>query len=166
MATMTATTRTVRPHGATRATRMSLPRVGVLLVAVLFLLHGLAHAAGLAGIFGLGDAPAENISTLAAGLAPDDLTFRLLGAAWVVALVLFVAASAGIVLRRRWWLPLAVAATTVSLALCLVWARAAVVGLVLNWDILLGLAVWMYLGRRRTCARGIEVQPEAQPAVA
>jgi hypothetical protein len=96
-------------------------------------------------IFGIGDTPAENLSTLVPGLLPGSMALGALGVLWVVALGLFVAAAVGIVLKRIWWLATAFAATGVSLALCIVWFDAAIVGLVLNSVILVGLlacAVW------------------------
>lgn len=134
---------------ATRSRSLSerLARAGALLAAVLFALHGVAHAAGVAGIFGLGDTPAENLSTLVPGLDPASLTFRALGVLWMVALGLFVAAAVGIVLKRSWWLATAFAATVVSLVLCIVWFDAAIVGLVLNSVIVVGLVACTVLRR-------------------
>jgi hypothetical protein len=131
-----------RPFGARPA------RVGALFVAALFALHGAAHAAGVAGIFGLGDAAAENTSSLLPGLDPGSSAFQALGMLWVVALGLFIAAATGLVLKKSWWLGAAVAATLLSLALCVVWFDAAIVGLVLNGVILLGLLGYA-LPRRR-----------------
>lgn len=114
-------------------------RAGALLVAAVFALHGAAHAAGVAGIFGLGGDAAENTSSLLPGLDPGSLAFQALGMLWVVALGLFIATATGLALRKSWWLGAAVAATLLSLALCVVWFEAAIVGLVLNGVLLLGL---------------------------
>ncbi len=144
----------MRSHsGARRSTGARLARAGALLVAGLFALHGFAHAVGVAGIFGLGDTPVENTSTLLAASTPGSAAMSALGVLWVVALGLFFFAAAGIVLERSWWLPLAFAATLLSLALCAVWAEAAVVGLVLNIVILIHLVAWM-LARRITAQDG------------
>jgi hypothetical protein len=159
VATTTTALRISDPQRAAAAGRARVAPLGAILVAVLFMLHGLAHGAGLAGIFGLGDTPAENISTLASRLAPEGLAFRLLGVAWLGALAWFVVAAAGLILRRGWWLLAAAVAASNSLALCVVWAEAARVGLVLNVLILGGLAGWAFLRRRRLRAGETGVQP-------
>ena len=161
MATTTTALRICDSRRPTAAGRARLARLGPILVAVLFLLHRLAHGAGLAGIFGLGDTPPENISMLASGLAPEGFAFRLLGIAWLGVLAWFVVAAAGLLLRRGWWLPAAVVAAASSLALCAVWAEAAKVGLVLNVLIIAGLGAWAFLGRRRTRAPETGVQSAA-----
>ena len=127
-------------------------RAAVLLAAGLFVLHGAAHAVGVAGVLGLGEQGAENTSTLLAGSAPGSPALYALGAVWILALGLFVAAAAGLVLRRGWWLPVAFAATLVSIAVCFVWYEAAIVGLVLNVFILAGLVVVAVTGAMRARA--------------
>ena len=136
------------PTTSARSPGARVARTGTLLVAALLALHGLAHAAGVAGILGLGDRAAENTSTLLSGLDPASPAFRTLGVLWIVALGLFVVAAAGIVLKKSWWLATAFAATLLSLALCVVWSHAAIVGLVLNAVILVGLADYALMHRR------------------
>jgi len=123
-------------------------RAAALLVAGLFVLHALAHAVGVKDIWGVG-VEVTNTSTLLFGLNPGSPVYAALGVVWVAALALFVGAAAGIVLRRRWWLPLAFAASGVSLALCVLWLEAAIVGLVVNLVILAGLTGVTLGGRRR-----------------
>lgn len=116
-------------------------RVAALLVAGFFALHGLAHIVGIKGIWGIG-APADNSSTYLTGLDPHSAAYVALGGVWLVACLLFIAAAAGIVLRRAWWLPIAFAAAALSLVLCILWRDAAIVGLVVNAVILVGLTVF------------------------
>lgn len=125
-----------------RSSASRLARVGALLVAGLFVLHGLAHAAGLSNIWGIGGKAITNTSTLLSSLDPGSAAYAALGFAWVAALLLFAGAAVGLLARRSWWLPLAFTAAGLSLALCVVWLEAAKVGLVLNALILLGLTAW------------------------
>ena len=118
-------------------------------MALSFAAHGFAHAVGIGEILGL-RGEASNTSTLFASLDPSSVAYRALGALWVVALVLFVAAAAGIVLRKSWWLVAAFAAALVSLALCVAWYDAAIVGLVVNVVILAGLVVYTVAQGRAT----------------
>jgi hypothetical protein len=121
-------------------------RAAALLVAGFFVLHGLAHIVGIKGIWGIG-AEATNTSTYLVGLDPHSAAYVALGGVWLAACVLFVVAAAGIVLRRGWWLPAAVAAAAVSLAMCILWRDAAIVGLVVNAVILAGIAGWALVRR-------------------
>ena len=127
-------------------TRSFVARAAALLVAGFFSLHALAHLAGLTDIWGIG-AEATNSTTYLTGLDPHSAAYVALGVAWLAALVLFVGATAGIVLRRSWWLPLAVAAAALSLVLCVIWLDAAIVGLVVNAVILAGLVLWTIIRR-------------------
>ena len=61
---------------------------------------------------------------------------------------LYLVASAGLVLRRTWWQAWALAATVVSLALCILWLQPAAVGIAVDITILVGLAVYVVLARR------------------
>jgi hypothetical protein len=132
--------------GPRRRARL-LSRAAALLFALFLAGHGLAHIVGILEIFGL-KGEASNTSTLAADLGAGSAAYQALGAVWVIAMVLFVAAAAGIVLRKRWWLPVAFAAALVSLVVCTVWYEAAVVGFVVNLILLAGLSVYAVVSRR------------------
>jgi hypothetical protein len=116
-------------------------RAAAVLVAGFFVLHALAHVVGLKDIWGIG-AEVTNTSTYLTGLAPHSAAYAALGGVWLAACVLFIAAAAGIVLRRGWWLPVAIVAAAVSLAVCILWRDAAIAGLVVNAVVLAGLAGW------------------------
>jgi hypothetical protein len=126
--------------------RAVIARAAALLVAGFFVLHALAHLVGLKDIWGIG-AGVSNATTYLTGLDPHSPAYAALGVIWLAACVLFVVAAAGIVLRRGWWLVAAFAAAGVSLAVCVVWKDAAIVGLVVNAVILAGLAVWTVVRR-------------------
>lgn len=121
-------------------------RAAALLVAGFFVLHALAHLVGIKDIWGVG-AEAGNTSTYLTGLDPHSPAYVALGAVWLAACLLFVGAAAGIVLRRSWWLPVAFAAAGLSLAVCVLWFDAAIVGLVVNAVILAALVVWTVVHR-------------------
>jgi polyferredoxin len=116
------------------------------LAALFFVLHGAAHGAGVAEIFG---SPPANESTFVTGLDPSSLVFRLLGAMWILALVLFLVAAFALATRRDWWKTATFVAAFVSLVLSLLWLQAAWVGVVVNAAILLGLLVVVLVERRR-----------------
>jgi hypothetical protein len=128
--------------------RSFVARAAALLVAGFFVLHALAHLVGIKDIWGVG-AEASNTTTYLTGLDPHSGAYAALGAAWLAACLLFVGAAAGIVLRRSWWLPVAFAAAGLSLAVCVLWFDAAIVGLVVNAVILAALVVWT-VARRAT----------------
>jgi hypothetical protein len=121
-------------------------RAAALLVAGFFVLHGLAHVVGIKDIWGIG-AEVTNTTTYLTALDPHSAGYAALGGVWLAAAVLFVVAAAGLVLRRSWWLPVAFVAAGVSLAVCIIWREAAIVGLVVNVVILAGLAVWTVISK-------------------
>jgi hypothetical protein len=128
-------------HTDNARSRSLVARAAALLVAGFFVLHALAHLVGIKDIWGVGVA-ASNTTTYLTGLDPHSPAYLALGAVWLAACLLFVGAAAGIVLRRSWWLPMAYAAALLSLALCVLWFEAAIVGLVVNAVILAALVVW------------------------
>jgi hypothetical protein len=138
-------------HTTEARSRAIAARAAALLVAGFFVLHALAHLVGLKDIWGIG-AEVGNTTTYLTGLDPHSAVYAALGAVWLAACVLFVGAAAGIVLRRSWWLPLAYAAAALSLAVCVLWFDAAIVGLVVNAAILAGLIAWTVM--RRVGAKG------------
>lgn len=146
---MTGTTNTLAVAIAPRTSGRAVTRALALATALLFVLHGIAHAVGFAGAFGLSESNAINEGfTLVGGLDADGLAMHALGALWLVPIPLYVVAAAGLVLRRRWWAPWALAATLASTALCILWLEPAKVGLVLDLVILVGLAVYAIIARR------------------
>jgi len=126
--------------------RAVMARAAAFLVAGFFVLHALAHLVGLKDIWGIG-AGVSNTTTYMTGLDPHSAAYAALGAVWLAACLLFVGAAAGIVLRRSWWLPVAFAAAGLSLAVCVLWFDAAIVGLVVNAVILVALVVWTVVRR-------------------
>lgn len=148
---MTGTTHTQAIGTPRRTSPRAAARALAIVVAALFVLHGIAHAVGFASTFGLTESNAiEDGYTLVSGLEEDGLAMYALGVLWLVPIPLFVIAAAGLVLRRTWWLGWAFAATLVSLVLCILWLEPSKVGLVLNGVILVGLVVYAISARRAT----------------
>ncbi len=144
--------------GSAKAPAVSLPRrtsgrtatrVVAYAAAVLFVLHGIAHAVGFSGTFGLSEANAiADGYTLVTGLDPDGVAMHALGLLWLAPIPLYAVAAAGLAVRRNWWWGWALAATLASLALCVLWLEPARIGLAVNAVILAGLAI-VALQRRR-----------------
>mgnify|MGYP005839919303 CR=1 FL=1 len=146
---MTGTTNAHAVAIAPRTSDRAAARVLALATALLFVLHGVAHAVGFAGTFGLSESNAINEGfTLVGGLDTDGLARHALGVLWLVPIPLYVVAAAGLMLRRRWWAPWALAATFFSTALCVLWLEPAKVGMALNVVILAGLGVYALVSRR------------------
>jgi hypothetical protein len=113
-------------------------------VAIPFIVHGLAHLGGLfaswtAGRAGFTDRP----WLLSQGVTVGSPVGRAVSPLWLVAGIGLVAAGVGVISRQGWWPTVAVPAAAVSLAVILLWWRAVPVGaklaLVLNLVILLAL---------------------------
>ena len=124
-------------------------RVVALLAALLFVQHGVVHFMGFAWAFGLiGPGAITDGYTLVAGLDPSGWAMRALGVAWLLPSPLYLVASAGLVLLHAWWQTWALAATVISLALCVLWLQPAVIGVAVDVAILAGLAVYVAITRR------------------
>ena len=124
-------------------------RAIALLAALLFIQHGTVHFMGFAWTFGLTGPDAINDGhTLVSSLDPDGWAMRALGIAWLLPSPLYLIASAGLVLLRDWWRAWALAATVISLALCVLWLQPAVIGVAVDVAILAGLAVYVAITRR------------------
>lgn len=145
-------TDSIQPQADTLAHRGAewwVARAIAVLAALLFIQHGVVHFMGFACRFGLAGSDAVNDGyTLVAALDPDGWTMRALGVAWLLPSPLYLVASAGLVLRRNWWQAWALAATVVSLALCILWLQPAAVGIAVDITILVGLAVYVVLAHR------------------
>jgi hypothetical protein len=138
---MTAITHNDAAAAPRRTSSTAVARALALATAVLFVLHGVAHAVGFADVFGLSDPKTgQDGYTLVGGLDPDGVAMYALGVLWLVPIALYLVAAAGLILRRAWWFVWALAATLVSLAACILWLEPAKVGLVLNVVILVGVA--------------------------
>lgn len=136
--------------GAAGAASMLDSRAVRLLVAALFLLHGLVHMMGFAAAWGLGDVSnVASVPTVPAGLTAGSPVVLALGVLWLVAMAAFLAAAAGLVLHAAWWKEVAAGAAALSLLLCVAWWNDAIVGVIINVVILAGLAIQAWATHRR-----------------
>jgi hypothetical protein len=107
-------------------------------LAVLMVLHGVAHLPGLVGSWRL--AALEGIpphtTVLAGRVDVGDAGMRALGAVWLLCTVLFWVAATGAVAHRAWWMPLALGTTLLSLALSVLELPYARIGVAVNLAIL------------------------------
>ena len=112
-------------------------------LAVLMLLHGVAHLPGfvsewrLAALEGL----PYRTTILAGRLDLGDIGIRVVGLLWLVAALGFLAAGTGALANRSWWTAAAAAAALGSLALSLLELPQARIGLAVNLAILASLAL-------------------------
>jgi hypothetical protein len=112
-----------------------------LALALLLLVHGIAHLLEFAESFRL--APAAGIpyrTTLLDGWVDvGDGGVRLLGILWLALAVGFVAVAAGMALDTTWWVDVAAVGAMVSLLMTLLEAPRAQIGLWVNIFILIAL---------------------------
>ncbi len=112
-------------------------RIGL---AALLALHGLVHLLGFVVAFRLAEIEGLPYSTTVLGgrvdLGPGGI--RVVGVLWLLAAAAFVAAAVGLWLLAPWWWGLALGASAVSLALCVLQLAQARAGVVVN-VVLLGL---------------------------
>ena len=111
-------------------------------LAVLLVLHGLAHLVGFAAPWGLlpesaaGAPPSAQLNALLGGrFMPGPSTARALGILWLGVALAFVVVAIG-VWRRSYSTTAILLVTAISLGLCLVWWPAARIGLLVNVAIL------------------------------
>lgn len=98
-------------------------------IAVLLIGHGLIHAMGPAEIWGVADLPEL---TGAPSVDLDETAATVAAVAWLVALVVLVAAGWGILARRSWWRPAAIVGVIISQLVIIVWWDDAATGTIPN----------------------------------
>lgn len=114
-------------------------------IAVLLIGHGLIHAMGPVEIWGLADLPELT------GVPSVDLgetAAAVVAAAWLVALVLLVAAGWGIVSGRSWWPRAAIVGVLTSQLVIIIWWGDAATGTIPNLLIVAALLVTRAVGHR------------------
>jgi hypothetical protein len=102
-------------------------------IAIIGLLsvHGLIHAIGFAGAWGLAEFEgASRVPTNFVTAGPNDPIVRILGLVWLVALVAFLAAAYLLLVDSTAWRPLAVAAAVISMVPVALWWQNAPMGAV------------------------------------
>ena len=114
-------------------------------LAVLMILHGVAHLPGFAGSWRLATFPDLPYHTrlLDGRFEVGDGGMRLVGTLWLLAALGFVVAAVAAIRNEGWWAGAAFVVTLLSLALCALEWPAARVGVPVN----LGLVVALLAGR-------------------
>lgn len=110
-------------------------------LAVLFVLHGIAHAVGFVVPWRLMEVDeAPYTTTLLAGtLDVGDVGIRLVGVLWLVTGLTFVVSGAGAWMMKTWWLEVSTVAAVASLLLSVLGWPEARMGAALNVVILAAL---------------------------
>ena len=99
----------------------------------LLAVHGLIHAVGFAGAWGLAEFQgASRVPTNFVTARPDDPIVRILGIVWLLALVTFVVAAYLLLMDSAAWRPVAIAAAAVSMVPVALWWQNAPMGAVAN----------------------------------
>src|SRR3989337_1611881 len=94
-------------------------------IIALLTVHGLIHAIGFAGAWGL--AEFQGVSRTPSNFIaarPDDLIVRALGIVWLVALAVFVLAAVLVATDSAAWRPTAVVAAVISMVPVALWWNA------------------------------------------
>lgn len=112
-------------------------------LALVVLAHGLIHLIGFVAYYPLAEMPqlAYKTSFLGGRWELGAGGTRLYSLLWLLAGLGFLVGAIGMAFGWRWWAPLMLATTVVSLVLCVMDWKAAYLGGLLNVVILLGLAV-------------------------
>lgn len=111
-------------------------------IIALLAVHGLIHAMGFAGTWGLAQFEgASRTPTTLITVGPDDFIVRVLGIVWLVALAAFLAAGFLLLTGSGAWRPVAVIAVAVSMIPVVLWWQDAPMGAVANALVLLAVFV-------------------------
>lgn len=111
-------------------------------IVALLAVHGLIHAMGFAGAWGLAEFQgASRVPTNFLHARPDDPIVRVLGLIWLVALVAFLVAASLLFVDSALWRPVAVGAVIVSMVPVALWWQNAPMGAVANVLVLVAVVL-------------------------
>lgn len=108
-----------------------------LFLASLLMLHGFAHVVGFAGAFKLSQDIPYKTTVLSGRLDLGPAGIRVVGLIWLIVAVTFVLIGLAGLANQQWWLRAGVAASIISLMLCMVELPEARVGMAINTIIIL-----------------------------
>ena len=114
-----------------------------IVLAVLIVLHGLAHMVGFAAPFGYLKNPPPMDSLFVNRLAITNSGMRVLGIFWLMTAFIFLAGAVGVIRRESWWAPVTLVACLLSLALTFSFLPYAKFGLLFN----VALLAFLYVNR-------------------
>jgi hypothetical protein len=114
-----------------------------MILAILMVLHGVAHLPGFVNEWRLASLEGLPYRTtiLAGRLDLGEQGIRVVGTLWLAAAIAFWAAGAGAFADRPWWIPVAALVALASLVLSLVELPEAKIGVLVNLVILAGLFI-------------------------
>ena len=102
-------------------------------IVALLLIHGLIHAMGFAGAWGLAQFEgASKTPTNFVAVDPDGPAVRALGVLWMVALAAFLVAAVLLMGDSAAWRPAAIAAAVTSMVVVALWWEDAPMGALAN----------------------------------
>lgn len=110
-----------------------------LFLASFLVLHGFAHMVGFAGAFKLSQDIPYKTTILSGRLDLGPTGIRVVGLIWLAAAMTFVLIGLAGLADQAWWLRAGVAASIVSLLLCMVELPEARVGMAINTIIILSI---------------------------
>ena len=117
-------------------------------LAVLMMVHGIAHLVGFAGAWRLApDGIPYKTTVLAGHVDLGDVGIRAVGVLWLGLALGFAVTAVGIIGDRSWWPALAVGVTLASLLMCATEWPEARIGVAINVLILGVLAVGRSMAR-------------------
>jgi hypothetical protein len=111
-------------------------------IVALLAVHGVIHAVGFAGTWGLAEFQgASRVPTNFLRASPDDPIVRVLGAVWLLALMAFLVAAYLLLIDSAAWRPIALVAVLVSMVPVALWWRNAPMGGVANALVVLAVVL-------------------------
>jgi hypothetical protein len=108
-------------------------------LAILLLLHGLAHLVGFFGPWGLANSPVPQGTLLAGRISTGMIGMRIVGLLWLGGSLAFTIAAFGVLRHAPWWPAFTFGAAVASLLLCIVNLPQAKLGIPINVAIILVL---------------------------
>jgi hypothetical protein len=118
----------------------------VIAVAILLVLHGVAHLVGFAAGWHLLDGVSHDTTLLNGAVDVGDLGMRVAGVVWLALALAFMAGAAAVAYRAYWWPAYVVFVATLSLLMCFVAWPAAQAGAALNGALIIAVVAGMRLG--------------------
>jgi hypothetical protein len=111
------------------------------ILAIGFILHGIAHLVGFAVPWGLVKTAPYKTTILAGKIDVHDAGIRIIGLLWLLAALVFAAAGIALLTRQGWWRPATLVAASYSFVLCIVNWPDSRIGAVINVAIVVFLAL-------------------------
>lgn len=111
--------------------------------AVFLFMHAAAHAVGFMNVSGVAkiEGTSGEATILLTGFEPGHWLMILMGGLWLLPLAGFVAAGVGVFTDAGWTRAVLIAATALSLLLCIIWAKDTIFGFIANAMVVAVMAI-------------------------